>query len=98
MGGRQLLLGHVHRTRTVGYAIEEFNLNPLGVNPTIPAMRELRIRVTTTLQWPTLYASPFCQALAAIAANPPAPVSTCQLAMAIYKPSRPSSLLLWVDR
>ena len=40
---------------------------------------------TTTLTWPALYASPFCQALAATPTPPAGPASTCQTAMAYYK-------------
>jgi iron complex outermembrane receptor protein len=62
------------RTRSVSYAFEEFNADPLT--------RADNARVTT------LYASPFCQAL--FAADPrtvvPGTPTNCQSAIAFYKP------------
>jgi iron complex outermembrane receptor protein len=74
------------RTRTVGYAFEEFNLAPRGI--TVPPAagytaisdpRNYNNYVTA------LFASPFCQALAANPTPPPGPASTCQTAMTYYK-------------
>ena len=67
------------RTRSVSYAMEEFNVSPVGVGSGIAHPSNDNARVAA------LYATPFCQNLAAIATTPPAPVSTCQLAMAYYK-------------
>ena len=67
------------RTRSVSYAMEEFNVSPIGVGSGIAHPSNDNARVAA------LYATPFCQNLAAIATTPPAPVSTCPLAMANYK-------------
>ncbi len=67
------------RTRSVGYAMEEFNLSPVGFGQGIANANNDNARVAA------LYASPFCQNLAAIATTPPVPQSTCQSAMAYYK-------------
>jgi iron complex outermembrane receptor protein len=65
------------RTRTVSYAMEEFNINPLGNGGAINAPSNDNAYVAA------LYASPFCQNLAAHPGAPPA--GTCQAAMAFYK-------------
>jgi iron complex outermembrane receptor protein len=67
------------RTRSVSYAMEEFNVSPIGVGSGIAHPSNDNARVAA------LYASPFCQNLAAIATTPPAPQSTCQSAMTYYK-------------
>jgi iron complex outermembrane receptor protein len=66
------------RTRTVGYAMQEFNNHPLGVGGNAvnhPSNDNANVAA--------LYASPFCQNLAANPGGPPA--GTCQSAMAFYK-------------
>ena len=67
------------RTRSVSYAMEEFNLSPVGFGQGIANANNDNARVAA------LYACPFCQNLAAIATTPPAPQSTCQSAMTYYK-------------
>jgi iron complex outermembrane receptor protein len=57
------------RTRSVRYAAEEFNVTPLGREDNQLAL--------------DLYATPYCQNLAAIGAGGPA--GTCENAMAFYK-------------
>jgi len=73
------------RTRSVGYAMEEFNVSPVGVDPSVAAASRIAHPSNDNARVAALYATPFCQNLTAIATNPPAPVSTCQLAMANYK-------------
>jgi iron complex outermembrane receptor protein len=66
------------RTRTVGYAMQEFNIHPLGVdgNPINHPSNDNELVAR-------LYASEFCQNLEANPGGPPA--GTCQQAMAFYK-------------
>ncbi len=67
------------RTRSVGYAMQEFNNHPLGVGG-----NAINHPSNDNANVAALYASPFCQALALNPAPPP-PAGTCQTAMAFYK-------------
>ncbi len=74
------------KTRTVGYAFEEFNILPRGItvapapgHTAISDPRNYNSYVTA------LFASPFCAGLRANPTPPPGPASTCESAMTYYK-------------
>jgi iron complex outermembrane receptor protein len=67
-----------NRTRSVGYAMQDFNINPLGVGG-----NAINHPSNDNANVAALYASPFCQNLAANPGAPPA--GTCQAAMSFYK-------------
>ena len=73
------------RTRSVGYAFEEFNINPVGVNRGLSAATRIADPSNNNAYVTALYATPFCQALAANPTPPAGPASTCQAAMTLLQ-------------